>query len=401
MLRLPDYMTRVETKPRESNIVGSFLAGRKYAADEAYRQGQSQLAREKFETDKQYRSEQMDLQKQQFEANQKDKVINLQREQFNNLTARLAKSNMPNEKKERLIKQQLESSPEFKEVLGNSIPIVTDRGRTVFENSGVLTKETLDNLGLPPEERARFEPNIGRHFTANFALTPDGGATLIGPVKFRDAKRDKGSDPDMGNYSSIYNSLSKLKDAVGDPLYKTPDEIIKATQEALRGGVDFINGLQNQGVNITPEIQSLVTEPVEDQAEAFPQELNQEQVDMEQYFQDVTGQAFSSTDPQDRALMDAEVQAQEKAELKRQQGIANIKQQIDEAKEDFEKKTKRTSGPNSILYKQYENEYNSRLDFLRKKIQKEFKASPISRQATTGVGYTLKLEDSVNANIKN
>jgi acyl-CoA reductase-like NAD-dependent aldehyde dehydrogenase len=138
-----------------------------------------------------------------------------------------------------------------------------------------------------------------------------------------------------------------------------------------------------------------------DTTEPPPQQLNQEQADMEQYFQDVTGQAFASTSPQDRALMDAQVKAQEKAELKRQQRIADIKQQIDEAKEDFEKKIKRTTGPNSILYKQYENEYNSKLDFLRKKIQKEFKASPISRQATTGVEYELSLEDSVNANIKN
>lgn len=390
MLQLPDYMRRVETKPRNTNIVGSFLAGRKYAADEAYRQGQSQLAREKFEADKQYRAEQMDLQKQQLEASQKDKVINLQREQFNNLTARLEKSNIPFEEKERLINQQFDSMPEFKESLGNTRPILTKRNRLVYENSGVLTDEKLDSLGLPPDQRAAFEPNIGQNYKINFVINPDGSARLIGSPQFSDVKRDKDSLPNMDKYASIFNSLSKVKDAVGDPLYKTPDELAKATQEALTGGVDFIKGLQNQGANITPEIQSLVTEPVEDQADTEPQELNQEQVDMEQYFQDVTGQAFSSTSPQDRALMDAQVKAQEKAELKRQQGIADIKQQIDEAKEDFEKKIKRTSGPNSILYKQYENEYNSKLDYLRKKIQKEFKASPISRQATTGVGYTLE-----------
>ena len=386
MLRLPDYMTRVETKPRESNIVGSFLAGRKYAADEAYRQGQSQLAREKFEAEKQYRSEQMHLQQQQFEAGQKDKVINLQREQFNNFAARLVRSNITHEEKEGLIKQAWDSMPHFKESLGNSIPIITDKGRPLFENKGILTKETLDKLDFSPKEREVFEKNIGQEFTVTFALNPDGGSTLI-DVKFSDVKRDKASQPNMDKYASIFNSFSKLTDAVGDPLYKTPDELAKATQEALKGGVDFIKGLQNQGANITPEIQSLVTEPVEDQADTEPQELNQEQADMEQYFQDITGQAFSSTAPQDRALMDAEVQAQEKAELKRQQGISNIKQQIDEAKEDFEKKIKRTTGPNSILYKQYENEYNSKLDFLRKKIQKEFKSGPISRQATTGVEY--------------
>ena len=379
-----------QTKAKESNVVGSFLAGRKYAADEAYRQGQSQLAREKFETDKQYRSEQMDLQKQQFEAGQKDKVINLQREQFNNLTARLEKSNMPFEEKERLINQTFDSMPEFKESLGNTRPILTKRGRLVYENSGVLTAEKLDSLGLPPDQRSVFESNIGQNYNINFTMNPDGSSTLVGSPQFSDVKKGKDSLPDMGNFTSTYNSLSKLKDAIGDPLYKTSDELIKATQEALTGGVDFIKGLQNQGVNITPEIQSLVTQPVEDQADTEPQQLNQEQVDMEQYFQDVTGQAFASTDPQDRALMDAEVRAQEKAELKRQQGIDNIKQQIDKAKEDFEKKIKRTSGPKSILYQQYENEYNSKLDFLRKKIQKEFKASPISRQATTGVSYRLK-----------
>jgi len=401
MLQLPDYMRRVETKPRESNIVGSFLAGRKYAADEAYRQGQSQRARERLDSDKQYREQQMDLQKQQFEASQNDKVINLQREQFNNLTARLEKSNLPFEEKERLINQQFDSMPEFKESLGNTRPILTKRNRLVYENSGVLTDEKLDSLGLPPDQRAVFEPNIGQNYKINFLINPDGSARLIGSPQFSDVKKDKDSLPDMGNFTSIYNSLSKVKDTVGDPLYKTPSELISATQEALTGGVDFISSLKNQGASIPPEIKSLVTEPVEDQADTDTTELNQEQADMEQYFQDVTGQAFSGTSPQDIALMDAKVKAQEKSELKRQQGIANIKEQIDEAKEDFEKKIKRTSGPNSILYKQYENEYNSKLDFLRKKIQKEFKASPISRQATTGVEYELSLEDSVNANIKN
>lgn len=390
MLQLPDYMRRVETKPRNTNIVGSFLAGRKYAADEAYRQGQSQLAREKFEADKQYRAEQMDLQKQQFEASQKDKVINLQREQFNNYVARLDKSNLPTEERERLANQLYESFPELRDMLGNASPIITDRGRGVFRTDGIITSEMIDKLNLPTDQKDLLVNNKGRNLKATLAFKPDGSLTIIDTPIISDVTRDKDSLPDMGNFTSVYNSLSKLKDAVGDPLYKTNDELIRATQEALTGGVGFIKGLQNQGVNITPEIQNLVTETVEDQSDTEPQQLNQEQADMEQYFQDVTGQAFASTSPQDRALMDAQVKAQEKAELKRQQGIADIKQQIDEAKEDFEKKIKRTSGPNSILYKQYENEYNSKLDFLRKKIQKEFKASPISRQATTGVGYTLE-----------
>lgn len=228
MLQLPDYMRRVETKPRESNIVGSFLAGRKYAADEAYRQGQSQLAREKFEADKQYRAEQMDLQKQQFEASQKDKVINLQREQFNNLTARLDKSNLPFEEKERLINQQFDSMPEFKESLGNTRPILTKRNRLVYENSGVLTDEKLDSLGLPPDQRAAFEPNIGQNYKINFLINPDGSARLVGSPQFSEVKKSAKEKVSPTNF------VSTLKIILEDPEYMNDmDAAVKETKRIL------------------------------------------------------------------------------------------------------------------------------------------------------------------------
>lgn len=225
MLRLPDYMTK-QTKAKESNIVGSFLAGRKYAADEAYRQGQSQLAREKFETDRQYRSEQMGLQKQQFEAGQKDKVINLQREQFNNLIARLEKSNIPFEEKERLINQQFDSMPEFKESLGNTRPILTKRGRLVYENSGVLTAEKLDSLGLPPDQRSVFESNIGQNYKINFTMNPDGSSTLVRSPQFSEVQKSAKEKVSPTNF------VSTLKMILEDPKYI--NDMDAAVKEAKR-----------------------------------------------------------------------------------------------------------------------------------------------------------------------
>lgn len=314
MLSLPDYMRRVDTKLEPANVIGSFLAAKKYTSDEAYRKGQSELAKQQFESNEKYRSQQMDLQKQEFEAGQKDKVINLQREQFNNLTARLKNSNLPFEEKERLINQQFDSMKEFKEALGNSRPILTGKERTVFENSGILTKETLDKLSLPPDQRAVFEPYIDKQFTATFALNPDGGATLIGSPKFTDVKIGKDA-PDAGNFTSVINSLLRRRDPITGELIHTPEEAVTIAKKIMEGYYQ------------DKEDPSSTT----DTTELLPQELNQEQDELE--------------------LEDADI-------------VSDIKE---------------ATGANPILYKKYQKEYEL-LDFLRRKIQEDSESSPRSNK---------------------
>lgn len=248
MLRLGGYLQQQE-KLRPSSPVSSFFRGYEAAADRAYKEGASQLARETLEYNKKKQAEDARLKQEELKRKQNKAKAQAQENALYKYIDDARDGNVPIEQIQQQVNKMYDNSPEYREMLGQPAIQVTNKGRVVMTETGIVTQEKLDELlGQGTIDQDFYDqavPNIGKEYTFDFARNPQGGFIPMS-VKFNPVEIEKDQRPDVGNIVSLANSLLRRKNAIGDPEFTT-EQVIAEVEKIVPGARSILEGVVQDG----------------------------------------------------------------------------------------------------------------------------------------------------------
>jgi hypothetical protein len=250
MLRLGGYLQQQE-KLRPSSPVSSFFRGYEAAADRAYKEGASQLARETLEYNKKKQAEDARLRQEELKRKQNKAKAQAQENALYKYIDDARDGNVPIEQIQQQVNKMYDNSPEYREMLGQPKIQVTNKGRVVMTETGIVTQEKLDELlnqgTIDQDFYDQAVPNIGKEYTFDFARNPQGGFIPIG-VKFEQVKKEDGQTLSVNNLISALNSLLRQTDKfTGKPIFTldqalTEIEKINPNARQMLSGAGAISG---------------------------------------------------------------------------------------------------------------------------------------------------------------
>ena len=248
MLRLGGYLQQQE-KLRPSSPVSSFFRGYEAAADRAYKEGASQLARETLEYNKKKQAEDARLRQEELQRKQNKAKAQAQENALYKYIDDARDGNVPIEQIQQQVNKMYDNSQEYREMLGQPKIQVTNKGRVVMTETGIVTQEKLDELlGQGTIDQDFYDqavPNIGKEYTFDFARNPQGGFIPIG-VKFNPVEIEKGQRPDVGNIVSLANSLLRRKNVADEPEFTT-EQVIAEVEKIIPGARSILEGVVQDG----------------------------------------------------------------------------------------------------------------------------------------------------------
>ena len=241
MLRLGGYLQQQE-KLRPSSPVSSFFRGYEAAADRAYKEGASQLARETLEYNKKKQAEDAQLRQETLQRKKNQAKAQAQENALYKYIDDARDGNVPIEQIQQQVNKMYDNSPEYREMLGQPKIQVTNKGRVVMTETGIVTQEKLDELlGQGTIDQDFYDqavPNIGKEYTFDFARNPQGGFIPIG-VKFNPVEIEKGQRPDVGNIVSLANSLLRRKNVADEPEFTT-EQVIAEVEKLYKMVINLL-----------------------------------------------------------------------------------------------------------------------------------------------------------------
>ena len=248
MLRLGGYLQQQE-KLRPSSPVSSFFRGYEAAADRAYKEGASQLARETLEYNKKKQAEDAQLRQETLQRKKNQAKAQAQENALYKYIDDARDGNVPIEQIQQQVNKMYDNSPEYREMLGQPKIQVTNKGRVVMTETGIVTQEKLDELlGQGTIDQDFYDqavPNIGKEYTFDFARNPQGGFIPMS-VKFNPVEIEKGQRPDVGNIVSLANSLLRRKNVADEPEFTT-EQVIAEVEKIIPGARSILEGVVQDG----------------------------------------------------------------------------------------------------------------------------------------------------------
>lgn len=300
--------------PSGLDPIGSYLKGAEMKSAREYREGQTELAKEQLAIDKKRYEDQK---RRSLIQSQTNNIIKPALEVLRN------DNSLTQEEKSQKMKEVLSSVPEANEHY-NGVEFYFKDRRIEFNQ-----RYNKKNASTMTDPRVReYIMNSDEDLIASGYIGEDGQVN----IESLQPEKNKGVDknaPSATNYSSIFKTL------VGSGF--SPEKADKVAKSMLK---DFESSFSE---NPTPESEQL--------SESLSIDSNDDLNDVESFFESELGEPFNqeeATEP------DPDV---------------DFKNKISSLKEEYEKKKKRTSGPDSILYKKYENEYKNKINALRLEIK--------------------------------
>jgi hypothetical protein len=351
-LNLPGYMTRSQVKPKDSDIIGSFMAGRQQGIDNAYKEGQSQRARERLDSDKSYREQTLSIQNQQMETAKNNSIVQKKLTMLNHI----AKDGTQEQ-----VDEFYRNSPELIELFGENNPVRTNKGNVAITRSGVITQKGIDDLKLPTEQAHYLGQNIGSAYTAKIFLDEEGrmvlGGVDISPQKSKWSNKEiltahtKNLDGGMTSEKSIQSFLDL-------------DVAIDQINTAISG-----TSTSTSTTDTPPNSQLTAKDKTPNTKQYIP---SNESTDLTAFLKQETGEELDKKP--DKTIDDNSPEAIRKRAKKidMENNVISIKEDIVKLKKTRDKKIKALKGPDSITYwqkKQIEDDFKKGLDLIRKRIK--------------------------------
>jgi len=296
-----------------SNPIDAYLKGSEMKSAREYREGQTELAREQLALDK---KKYEDQKRKSLIQSQTNNIIKPALEVLRN------DSSLTSEEKSKRMEEVLSSVPEANDNYKGVKFMFEDRK---IKFSQIYNK---NNAKTMTDARVReYIMNSNQDMEASGYIGENGQINIDSLEPISENPIDK-KRPSATNYSSVFKTL------VDDGA--SPEKADKLAKSMLK---DFDSSFSNRP---TPEPSQI--------SDAVSIDSTDKPDDIESFFESELGESFNQEETPEP---DPDV---------------DFKNKIISLKEEYKKKKLRTSGPDSILYKRYENEYKNKIDALRSEI---------------------------------